>query len=299
MKLISNLTQSVTRVASITMLKLRQSKPEIALGGSIIFSAAAVGFAIWGTKKIQDEGVIEETHEMLTVLDEDPESTKRDYIQVWTIQGGKIAKAYLPSFACWSASVACSIVTHRELKKRVQDAVALAMAYQKAYEELNNRHPEIIQKSTNQAANKLQSGDVDGEEMIEAVDERDPRLYHFNRQTAFGMWENNPYYIRDKLERTQKTAYTYFKAHGYIMLKDILEMLGMAEEIIDEVPLSLGWLDDGNGNNTIDFGLSEYLYPLMDIDDALVVKDVILRFNCDWWIYDKERPMSGALKSRR
>ena len=117
-QLISNLSTSVTRAMSIGMLKLKAKSPEIALGGSIIFSAAAIGFAIWGTNKIRDEGIIEETHEMLTVLDEDPETTKRDYIQVWTIQGGKIAKAYLPSFACWSASVACGVVSHRELKKR-------------------------------------------------------------------------------------------------------------------------------------------------------------------------------------
>ena len=76
-KLISNLSASVTRAMSIGMLKLKSKSPEIALGGSIIFSAAAIGFAIWGTNKVKDEGIIEETHEMLNVLDNEQLSQLR------------------------------------------------------------------------------------------------------------------------------------------------------------------------------------------------------------------------------
>ena len=296
-ELIKAATASVTKVKAIAWLKLRQKSPELALGGSIIFSAAAVGFAIWGTKKVQDEGLIEETQAMLETLDEDPDAGRRDYIQVWTMQGGKFAKLYLPSFACWSASVALGIAGHREMKKRLESVTTAYIALQKAYSDLVSKNPEIIQKNTADIANAYKNGEYkEPDDMIESVDESDPRLYHFNRQTAFGMWENNAYYIRSKLERVQKNAQMIFDANGYIMLQEILEMLGMHSEIKDEKPLVMGWLKDGKGNKRIDFGLDQYLYPMMDIDEAIVVKDVLLRFNCDWCLFDKDRPMEGALK---
>lgn len=301
--LISGMSMMMKRTVAIGKLALKKYSPDIALGGSIALSAAAVGFAIWGTKKVQDEGVIEETHAMLNVLDNDEESTRRDYIQVWTLQGGKIAKAYLPSFACWCASVALGVTSHREMKKRLESVTAAYIGLQRAYDHLVEQNPEIIQKSTAEIVNKAKEGVYnEPDEMIESVDEEDPRLFHFNRETAFGMWENNPYYIRTKIERVMKNAQMIFDAQGYIMLQEVLEMLGMHEEIKKkkdpEKLLAIGWLRDNKGTRRIDFGLEQYLYPLMDIDDSLVTKDVLLRFNCDWVMFDKDRPMKGALNFR-
>lgn len=299
-QLISGMTVMMKRSFALGKLALRKYSPEIALSGSIILSGAAVVLAVYGTKKVQDEGLIEETHEMLNVLDEDEEATRRDYMQVWVMQGGKFIKAYLPSFACWSASVALSVTSHREMKKRLESVTAAYIGLQKAYNAILEKNLEIMQKSTAEIANRAKEGAYqEPDNMIESVDEEDPRLFHFNRDTAFGMWENNPNYIRSKLERVQKNAQMIFDAQGYIMAQEVLEMLGMANEIKKkkdpEKLLVMGWLRDNKGTRRIDLGLEQYLYPLMDVDDSLVTKDVLLRFNCDWVMFDKDRPLKGAL----
>lgn len=283
---IVKLTGKLNRMGHITLLKLRQNGPKFALAGNIIFSAAAVGAAVWATNKVRDEGLVEELHAALDEVDHDPEATVADKTRVWVNKGGKIVAVYILPFGLWAASATCGIAGHVTMEKRLDRTTAALVAYQKAYDELIAKNPELNAKKMAEHVNKQKEAGED--DLIMDDTEHDPRVFHFNRETAFGIWEKDANYIRTKLENIRKTAQMIYDGKGFIMLSEVLEMCGMHESVTEE-SLVLGWLHDGKGNDTIDFGFMECLYPLFDIDSELVVKDLLLRFNCDWVVTDKTR----------
>lgn len=291
--IITGLTGKLNLIGHITWLKLKQKSPEIALASSIILSAGAVGTAIWATNKVQKEGLVAELNDELDKVEADPNATIADKARVWVVKGGKIVAVYILPIGLWAASSVCSIASKEIVQKRLDRTTAALVAYKEAYDKLIAKNPELQKKILDDHVDELKKREDD--EFYAETDLRDPNVFHFNRKTAFGVWEKNPEYIRSKLEQIQKSAQMIYDAKGYIMQNELLEMCGMQSEETEE-SLVLGLLHDGNGNDKVDFGFMEYLYPMMEIDSELVVKDLILKFNCDWVVTDKNRDPSEVFR---
>ena len=290
---LTGLTGKINLIGHITWLKLKQKSPEIALASSIILSAGAVGTAIWATNKVQKDGLVAELNDELDKVEADPNATIADKARVWVVKGGKIVAIYILPIGLWAASSVCSIASKEIVQKRLDRTTAALVAYKEAYDRLIAKNPELQKKMLDEHAEVVKNiGEND--EFYDFTD-KDPNVFHFNRNTAFGVWEKNPEFIRSKLEQIQKSAQMIYDAKGYIMQNEILEMLGMQSEETEE-SLVLGLLHDGKGNDKVDFGFMEYLYPMMEIDSELVVKDLILKFNCDWVVTDKNRDPSEVFR---
>ena len=292
---ITNLTGKINKATHITWLAVKKRSPELALAGSLIFSAAAVGTAIWATNKVRDDGLVEEFNDAVDIVNADPNATIAEKTRVWVVKGGKIVSVYILPIGLWAASAACGVTSHKIMKKRLDGITGAYLALQKAYDELIANHPELTEEQVKKHAEELKNR-VDDDFYVE-TDLKDPRMFHFNRDTAFGMWDKNADYIRSKLLNVMKTAQMVYDGKGFIMLNEVLEMCGMHSQITEE-SVAMGWLHDGKGNDTIDFGFMEYLYPMYDIDSELIVKDLILKFNCDWVITDKNRDPASVFRKR-
>ena len=293
---ITDLTGKINRASHIAWLAVKKRSPELALAGSLIFSAAAVGTAIWATNKVKDEGLVEEFNEAVDAVNSDPDATVAEKTRVWVVKGGKIISVYILPIGLWAASAACGVASHRIMKKRLDGITGAYLALQKAYDELIANHPELAKEKVEKQAEILKAMGED--DSFVDLTETDPRMFHFNRDTAFGAWQKNADYIRSTLTNVMKTAQMIYDGKGFIMLYEVLEMCGMHSQVTEE-SVAMGWLHDGKGNDVIDFGFMEYLYPLYDIDAELIVKDLILKFNCDWVLTDKNRDPASVFRKNR
>lgn len=97
-------------------------------------------------------------------------------------------------------------------------------------------------------------------------------------------WINNPEYNLMFIRQQQTYANDLLKTKGYVFLNDVYEMLGMPKSKAGQV---VGWiydLENGEGDNYIDFGIYNLGNEQFVNGNAT---SILLDFNVDGMILDK------------
>ena len=98
-------------------------------------------------------------------------------------------------------------------------------------------------------------------------------------------WSNDPEYNKFTLLRIQQTCNDRLHADGYLFLNDVYKELGLPATRVGQM---VGWLDDGNGDGYVDFGI----YDVAAVNNRSEFingyePSIILDFNVDGMIWDK------------
>ena len=295
--------------------KVEKCSPELCLAGGVLAGVGCVIFACKAT--LHAEEVLDRHQERMRLAKEaakvarpeDHYDLNREKFVVTAHTFADFAKLYWRSVALGGLSLALILKGHRILSNRYAGAVAFGNAVSEAFSQYRERviadqgmekdreyrfgKPEISKQA-------VVSVNEDGtsetkEETVESLDVS-PSDYakifdHTNRN-----WDPNPTYNLKWLKSMEREATMLLKGRsrydrkgrlikpGSLALNEVYHMLGFDPTPIGAVT---GWIDDGNGDPQVDFGL--YDMSREDVVRFVNGKDanVILDFNVDGVIIDK------------
>ena len=203
-----------------------------------------------------------------------------------------VVKLYAPSVCLGILSVACIFQSHRILKSRL---VAMSTLYNSTEQAFKAYRKRVAEKIGDEDERRLRY-DVKREEVEEVqengkkkkriVDTVDQNVSMYSPYARFfdetsPMWEKNAEYNKLFLVSQQEIANNMLRAHGYLFLNDVYDMLGMQKT---EAGQRVGWIYDENnpvGDNFVDFGIYD-LYSRRSHDFVNgFERSILLDFNVD------------------
>ena len=298
-------------------MKVEKYSPELCLAGGILAGAGCVIFACKAT--LHAEEVLDRHNERMRMAKEaakvarpeDHYDLNREKFVVTAHTFADFAKLYWRSVALGSLSLALILKGHRILSNRYAGAVAFGNAVSEAFSKYRERviedqgiekdheyrfgKPEISKQEV--VTMKEDGTSETKEETVELLDHPvGPSDYAKIFDQTNENWDPNPAYNLMWLKGRQSEATMTLKGrskydrHGNLVkpgsmsLNEVYNMLGFDPTPIGAVT---GWIDDGNGDGQIDFGL--YDMSREDVVRFVNGKDanVILDFNVDGVIIDK------------
>jgi hypothetical protein len=290
---------AVTSKAGLKLLRLQKHSPAILFAAGTVGVVGTVVLACRATLRIDD--ILDEHHEMAgkmevardaNLVEYTENDYKQDKVKLYARTGFNIVKLYGPAIGVGVASIAALSGAHVILSRRNVGLTAAYAALDRAYREYRNR----VEKEVGpERERELYSGTRD-REIVEETKEgavvktvktssgRSPYSFLFDKVNAES-WSPDPGYNQMFLRSVQGYANDKLRAHGYILLNDVLDMLGMERT---KAGCVVGWvLDGGNSDNYVDFGVFEgdTWKAIQFVNGA--EKSVWLDFNVDGVIYDK------------
>lgn len=277
-------------------LQLSKNSPHLMFGAGIVGVVATAVLASKATLKLEStlQG-IQDTKEIIegsvgTKLESGnviTESDKQKMLVAVSIKGaGKVVKLYGPTIAVGTLSVALLTGSHVVLNRR---NVALTAAYaslEKAYKEYRERvmaelgedREHELRYSTEEKTVK-----VDGKNKKVVVPDGTPSLYAKFFDEYNKNWCKTPEYNRMFIQTQQNWANELLKARGHVFLNEVYDMLGLERTKAGAV---VGWVNNGDGDGYIDFGLFDGRERAMAFINGQE-PSILLDFNVDGVIYDK------------
>lgn len=282
-------------------LKLKKASPEILFGVGVVAVVGGVVLACRATTKVTD--ILDEHQQSVEILEqedlgEDIEIKEKTGIYVKT--GLELAKVYLPAVTTVGLGIACFAGSHNIQHQRI---AGLAAAYKTVESGLKNYRDRVAEELGVDKEREMYFGAK--KEKIEAVEvdektgkekkiKKDEQVVtidgsseyaRFFDETCSG-WSKNQDYNMDRLKIVQSWCNDRLRLMGHMFLNEVYDELGIERTAAGNV---VGWIDGGDGDNYIDFGITDYLYNGSFGQDYVSGKasSILLDFNVDGTILDK------------
>lgn len=288
--------------------KVSKYSPELLIGSGIIFGVGSTVMACKSTLKVDE--VLEKHRKSLedveTALNlNNNDETNETQLEVYTSKDAAkdktiiltkatvdLLKLYSPAISLGALSITCILAGYNVLNKRNVALVAAYNLLESSYKDYRNH---VIEKFGKEVDEQIRLGitekkitideDAKLKEKVKVVD--DPNG-HSDYARFFDEsnpnWQPEPMHNLTFLKAQQQFANDMLHARGHIFLNEVYDMLDLPRCPAGAV---VGWVDDGNGDGFVDFGIYDKLYrPRRDFVNGY--EDVILLdFNVDGLIWDK------------
>lgn len=311
---IDTLSKFAIKAASIAGLYAKKHSPEILIGTGLVSSVGALSLAISRSSKGKE--VLEECKQEYRFIKEAKEKAenneipgdiytvedyKKDFARVSFQSAIKITKVYTPVILLEAFSIASVLAGLRILKGR---NIALAAAYAgvKKIAETRKRlltdyREEVQSKVGPEVESDLWEKSVAKQELPKEgtkINSKHHRLvapsnYYADENSRIfceentWMWKKNAEQNLMLLRSIQAHANDMLIAKGHVFLNEVYDLLGFDRSAEGAV---IGWVENGTGDNYIDFGFLDMSNPQTRKFIDGEVYDVLLNFNVDGVIYD-------------
>lgn len=285
------------KLARHTLVAQKHS-PTIFFVAGIAGTIASTALACRATLKL--EGVIDQADSDLRTAVQVRQTSPEEYseadfesdrkvIRVRTIAG--IVKLYAPSAAVGALAIAALSHSHNTLTRRNAALGAAYAAIDTAYREYRQR---VVDQYGEEKDRELRFG----VEKVSVVDETTGRRKNVMRVASDARadyarffddsnpnWHENQETVALFLWAQQNRLNDYLKAHGFLLLNDAYDALGMPKTSDGAV---VGWVIDGSevSDNYVDFGI----FGEADMNIVDFVKgqgdQILVDFNVDGLVYD-------------
>ena len=294
----------VKKGASILIFKTKKNSPAILMAGAGVAGVATIVSTIKATMKLDDildehqakMDLIHDTFEDVKANDERNEAgeilyseddVKKDTAKLYLRTCGKICKLYFPTIVLSAVTVGCVLTSHKIMKKR---NLALLAAYKELHNAYSNYRNKVISKYGEDADREILFDGVDRETEVDdkgnvvssvGNDRSTCSTYARFFDSSCPDFKKNPDYNKTFVEETQRMFNDKLRANGSVFLNEVYDALGFQRTPAGAI---VGWIDGGDGDNYIDFGIYEdrnrrFVNGLEPV--------VLLDFNVDGVIYDK------------
>jgi hypothetical protein len=294
---LTTLKNLVTSKVGLQLLRAKKHSPAALFVAGTVGIVGTVVLACRATLKIDE--VLDEHNDRSAKmelnrgsLDYTERAFQEDRVKLYVQTSFKLVKLYGPAILVGAASIAALTGSHVILNRRYAGVTAAYAALDKAYREYRSRVKDEIGLEKER---ELYSG-TNSREIVEETEEgavvrtvktaagRSPYSFLFDKVNSES-WSKDPGYNQMFLRSSQSYANDLLRARGYVLLNDVLDMLGIDRTRAGCV---VGWvLDGGNSDNYIDFGVfdGDEWKAMQFVTGA--EKSVWLDFNVDGVIYDK------------
>ena len=293
----------------------KRNSPLILTVTACVTSLASIVMASIATKKLdnklaKDKDHIVEVHNDMTSGDVDEKAGHKELTKTYAKMGGKIILAYAPSAITFVASCACMFGSYKIQSGRIAALGAAYATLKTSYDAYRDRVKKKIGEESEQEI--YQNKDV---QEIETVDDKgckkikkvlvrkdDPtNMYtlHYDFESS-DRCQFNGQEIAEDILAAEKLANDILVRDGYILLKDVYDLLGIRSSWLDSnriaAGVALGWVydpEDPNFDSYVSFGIHdkngkltpefEAMYPHR-VDGVVGAvngaEDIWLEFNC-------------------
>ena len=300
----------VKDMASRVGFVLQKNAPDILTGVGIVgFITSSV---LIGRASMKLEGQITELKDNLKIVDRcleekadsySEEDAKKDRIMMYTHASIKIAKLYTPAVSIGMISIGCVLKSHYIMKNRMLSLSAayatLAVGYKAYQDRVAAKYGEEAEKEIRYNINTVTTEETvigkKGKETTVVTETKvmDAQGMHSPYAKIFD--ESNMNFERDSeinvnfLTAQQRFANDKLHARGHLFLNEVYDMLGFPRTKAGQV---VGWIwdkkNEGLGDNYIDFGIFNFDNPRAADFVNGYEKSVILDFNVDGNIWDRQ-----------
>ena len=284
--------KAVTRAAGMSALKFKAKSPTIlVVAGVVGFGATAVmaARASRAAEPVLDNHAKNRMQLAETATSEELE--RKQVINLYMETAGQLARVYGPTIAVGTISAASVLYGHKLLQRR---HVATLLAYSGLQDQFLAYRNRIARTLGEDAERDIYNGahgewledpDHKGEYKLAPVFEDDGSS-NFLRPWIDEANNNcfvDPNRTRMFLDGAQNHMNNLLQARGYLFLNEVLGALGLSQVPEGQVA---GWLLNGDGDNTVDFGYSSLSNDPNTIDFVQGrSRTVQLNFNVDGNIY--------------
>ena len=299
MNKLKTLKNLVTSKAGLQLLKVKKHSPAMLFVAGTVGVIGTVVLACRATLKVEE--ILEEHQDLAFKMAVGRESktfsyTERDFqedrVKLYIQTSAKLVKLYGPAILMGAASIAALTGSHVIMNRRYAGVTAAYAALDRAYREYRRR---VEREVGPEKERELYQG-MNTREVVEETEEgvvvrtvktaagRSPYSFLFDKVNSES-WSPDPGYNQMFLRSSQGYANDLLRARGYVLLNDVLDMLGIERTRAGCV---VGWvLDGGNSDNYIDFGVfdGDEWKAMQFVTGA--EKSVWLDFNVDGVVYDK------------
>lgn len=299
---------SITRLAGRAVLSTKTHSP------TILFVSGAVGVVatavLTAKATMQLEEVLADAERNLDVAERvhasgklSDEDYRRMTIYLRMKTYGNVGKLYGPAALCCVASIASLAGGHVILSRRNLALTAAYSAVSRGFDEYRKR---VVAEYGPDKDREFRYG-AEYKQVIEETDTgpQERTLTRVNTKTGqsvysrfFGIgnkeWDPNQEYNIIFLRQRQLMANDMLRAHGFLVLNDVYDLLGLEKSSAGAV---VGWLYDGTGDGYVDFGIWEDK-DMTRLHNFVTGRDemILLDFNVDGPIYQKIDKVVGFLE---
>lgn len=281
-------SSGISRALKKGALKIRKAAPNILLGAGVVGVIAGTVLACISTTKTSD--IMAEHEEQLKVAEAEPDGiTKVRQTYFNTIF--KFAKLYLPAAGCIALGFTMIFGSHSILQSRNAMLSAELLGVTQAFNAYRDKVRDKLGADVDgELMHEDKREEIDGQmcvfedESLSAVEGN--YIKHMNRETSTKWVANSMDMNRFIVERVEKIAQTNFEAHGFLLLNDVLDALGMAKT---RQGCTHGWVVESGKVKVIEFRPT-FIYGTYNNEGRSASKDdgcVRLDFNCDGYILDR------------
>lgn len=304
--------EKLGRVISLGKAKISAKSPEILIAVGTVGTVAAAVLACKATLKLSSK--IEAHHDRLTVtktmysdvIEEgknNPEykTYQKEIVKDYMAFGWEVTKLYGPSVLLGAASLGTVFASNDILRKRNAALVAACSTVESAFaryrqnvkeafgEEVDRDMRFGIKTKQVETVETLKNGkEKTKTETVGVVEWQDGYSdYAKFFDSSCKEWTKDPEYNLMYLKAREHEANLKLKAHGYLFLNEVYEMLGIEKTQAGQV---VGWVYDPEnplGDNYVDFGIYELCRNANRRFVNGLEDTILLDFNVDGVIIDK------------
>lgn len=286
-----------------TKLQIKKHSPELLIGAGIVGFVGTIVLACRATVRAEDilnkhKAAMDDAKEAEEMAEpEDGYDIRKEKAIIYAHTALNFGKLYAPTIATGCATLACFLKAYNIANTRYIGAVAAYNAVSAAFNDYRSRVKNECGEDVDQ--HFMYGGDrttVDSttidengktkkfKEEVEdiTIDGHSQYAVLFDRRCP--EWDANALYNYKWLRANETAANDILKTRGHIFLNEVYDMIGLPHTPAGAV---VGWINDGNGDNFVDFGLydpsNESAKRFINGEDNVVLLD----FNVDGIIFDK------------
>lgn len=300
---------TLTKTAHKLAFKTKKHSPEILVVAGVVGAVTSGVMACRATLKVVP--VLNEAKENVSTLKtvmENPEmipdgctmeDCQNDMKIVCAQTGLKVVKAYAPAVILGVLSITAILTSSNIMRKRNLALAAAYTAADKGFKEYRNRvkerfgnelEKEILFNLKEKEVEEVVTNEDGSEQTIKKTvtvsdaDPTAPSIYARFFDDGCPDWEKDSEFNLMFLKRQQDYANELLRCRGHVFLNEVYDMLGIPRTHAGQ---QVGWMEDGNGDGYIDFGIFN--------QDSVKARDfvngyertILLDFNVDGVISDK------------
>jgi len=299
--ILSKVSTKVTNLTGRTGLKIAKYSPELLIVGGVIGIVVSTVLACKATLKLEE--IVDEAQDTVArIKDEGSQGNEKytekdvnkDLFITYVQTGVKMGKLYLPAVTLSVLSIGSILCSYKILKTR---NVALMVAYKGVEEAFSKYRARVVEDagvdkdreykygikkekiSTKVIAEDGTSKNVktDAEVLVDPGQSQYAVLFDESSKNWMPTHDYNLMFLRSN----QQFANDILGSRGHIFLNEVYDMLGVPRTKAGTI---VGWVKGENGDNYVDFGVSE----ILNIDGANGRdKVILLDFNVDGVIFDQ------------
>lgn len=255
------ISADMSRRLAGAVLKTKAQSPAILFGAGVVGVVSTVVLASKATLKLED--ILDDTNEkleMVKTLNHDKyteQDRAKDKVVVYTQTIINIGKLYAPAFGIGILSIAALTGSHHILTKRNAALTAAYAGLDRALRDYRGRVSDEIGVEREariwQPTEKLDAVTEEGKKVkVEVATERGGSPYKVLFDETNANWQRADEYNQIFIQAQQNYANDLLRAKGHVFLNDIHDMLGLPRTKAGQI---VGWVNNGDGDNFIDFGV--------------------------------------------